>query len=145
MAVNRWKSSERKSWDLRKELMELLCLPLLRPTVTLRALAIVNDRFLSMLWNDSYSDASSFGLGSNMFQDATVFLFNNLLLKRTLSVVVTNHFVPYTLINYFLAASCSCAKHSVLSGRKCQSFRVDPARWCELLRILSPLCSRLTW
>jgi len=72
-----------------------------------------------------------------MFQDAAVFLFNNLLLRTPVSVVVTELFVPPTPINHFLATVCSRAKQSKLSGGKCQSFIAGAACSSELLRILS--------
>lgn len=61
-----------------------------------------------------------------MFQGATVFIFNNLFPKRPLSVVVTEHFVPHAVFHHFLATFYAPVQ-TVLSGRKCQSFIVDPA------------------
>lgn len=49
------------------------------------------------------TNMKSESLGSKMFQDATVFLFSNPLLKRVLSVVVTEHFVPLPCNFMFLS------------------------------------------
>lgn len=131
-AVNRWECSERKSWDLSIESREFLCLPPLGPTVIWRALAITNNRCLTMLWNYFLKYFKPESLGSKKFQDATGFVFNNLFLKRPFSV--TEHFVLYGLFNHFLVTFYTPVQ-TVLSGRKCQSFLVDTACSCELLRI----------
>lgn len=100
-ALNRWKSLKRKSWDLRKELMELLCLPLLSPTVALRSLAIIKDRYLTKLIQ---------------IQSLQLQLLSLLIIL--LGVVVTRRSVPHTPVNHFLATLWSCAECSMLSDRK---------------------------
>lgn len=66
-----------------------------------------------------------------MFQDATISVFYNLFPKR-LSVVVPERFVPQALFNHFLVMFYA-PMQTFVSGRKCQSFMVDP----ELLGIWS--------